>query len=113
MRDGSSTHPEPTSPNATIPGWRLILSDAGRLWASRERPFSPVATQAGAERTVDADNLEALRAETDRQETFAREADEQMAREQETWEAPAPEERERKTRKRETSEREQSGQVIS
>ncbi|MEU0480325.1 hypothetical protein ABZ260_14215 [Streptosporangium sp. NPDC006013] len=72
MNDGRSTTPEPT----TIPGWRLILSDAGRLWASREKPFSPAATHAGAERTVDGDSLEALRAETDRQETFAREAEE-------------------------------------
>ncbi|MFI6458160.1 hypothetical protein ACIBF6_42260 [Streptosporangium amethystogenes] len=53
----------------------MILSDAGRLWASRERPFSQVATHAGAEQTVDGDSLEALRAETDRQETFAREAE--------------------------------------
>ncbi|MEU8206049.1 hypothetical protein [Streptosporangium sp. NPDC049046] len=69
MNDGKSTGPEPT-----IPGWRLILSDAGRLWASREEPFPSIAFHAGAERTVDADNLEALRAETDRQETIAREA---------------------------------------
>jgi len=75
----------------------LILSDAGRLWASRERPFSEVATHAGAERTVDGDSLEALRAETDRQETFAREAEE-AAREQGAREMP---------------EREQAGQVIS
>ncbi|MEV4379953.1 hypothetical protein [Streptosporangium sp. NPDC049644] len=137
MRDGSSTHPEPTSPKTTIPGWRLILSDAGRLWASRERPFSPVATHAGAERTVDADSLGALRAETDRQETFAREAEEQAEqaareqetrqapaseeremREQQTREAPAPEERElperkQEIRERETPEREQAGQVIA
>ncbi|MER6173040.1 hypothetical protein [Streptosporangium sp. NPDC001681] len=108
VRDGSSTHPEPTSPAATIPGWRLILSDAGRLWASRERPFSQVATHAGAERTVDGDSLEALRAETDRQETFAREAEEQAARDQETRETPASEEREQETRERETPEREQA-----
>ncbi|MFI6457866.1 hypothetical protein ACIBF6_40700 [Streptosporangium amethystogenes] len=104
MRDGSSTHPEPTSPETTIPGWRLILSDAGRLWASREKPFSKAALYAGAERTVDADSLEALRAETDRQESFAREAEEQAVREQETREAPA-------SKARET--REQAGQVIA
>ena len=75
--------PRAHQPRATIPGWRLILSDAGRLWASRERPFSLAALHAGAERTVDADSLEALRAETDRQETIAREAEEQAAREQE------------------------------
>ncbi|MEV0756689.1 hypothetical protein [Streptosporangium sp. NPDC050280] len=98
MTDGSSTHPEPTSGStATIPGWRLILSDVGRLWASRAEPFSEVATHAGAERTVDADDLEALRAETERQETFAREAEE-AAREQGIREMP---------------EREQAGQVIS
>ena len=92
VRDGSSTHPGAhQSPETTIPGWRLILSDAGRLWASRERPFSQVAAHAGAERTVDGDSLEALRAETDRQETFAREAEEQAAREKEAEEAPAPE----------------------
>ncbi|MFF5245492.1 hypothetical protein ACFY3V_14535 [Streptosporangium sp. NPDC000095] len=119
MTDGSSTHPEPTSPTTTIPGWRLILSDAGRLWASREKPFSPAATDAGAERTVDADDLEALRAETDRQETFAREADEQAAkeeqaaREQRTRQAPAPDEREQRMRERQAAEREQARQVIS
>ncbi|GAA0840279.1 hypothetical protein ACFQVD_34675 [Streptosporangium amethystogenes subsp. fukuiense] len=101
MRDGSSTHPEPTGPETTIPGWRLILSDAGRLWASRERPFSKVATHAGAERTVDADGLEALRAEADRQEDLAREAEEQAAREPEMREAPA------------SGEREQVGRVVS
>ncbi|MEU0485794.1 hypothetical protein ABZ260_42325 [Streptosporangium sp. NPDC006013] len=63
----------------TIPGWRLILSDAGRLWASRERPFCALAFHAGAERTVDADSLEALRAETDRQEAIAREARQRAA----------------------------------
>ena len=71
MNDGRSTTPEPT----TIPGWRLILSDAGRLWASREEPFSLAAFHAGAERTVDGDSLAALRAETDRQEAFARRPD--------------------------------------
>lgn len=66
-----------SAPEPAIPGWRLILSDAGRLWASREEPFSLAAFHAGAERTVDADTLDALRAETDRQETIAREAQEQ------------------------------------
>ncbi|MFI6452427.1 hypothetical protein ACIBF6_12790 [Streptosporangium amethystogenes] len=66
-----------TDARSTIPGWRLILSDAGRLWASREQPFSPAAFHAGAERTVDADSLDALRIETDRQEAIAREAQEQ------------------------------------
>ncbi|MEV4526336.1 hypothetical protein [Streptosporangium sp. NPDC049304] len=76
MNDGKSITPEPRR-ESTIPGWRLILSDAGRLWASREQPFSLAAFHAGAERTVDADSLEALRAETDRQEIIAQEADAQ------------------------------------
>ncbi|MGJ6968948.1 hypothetical protein ACSDR0_44325 [Streptosporangium sp. G11] len=77
MDDVRSSTPEPA-----IPGWRLILSDAGRLWASREEPFSSVAFEAGAERTVDADTLDALRAKTDRQETVAREAQDREAQEQ-------------------------------
>ncbi|GAA3409150.1 hypothetical protein [Streptosporangium vulgare] len=74
MDDGRSSTPEPA-----IPGWRLILSDAGRLWASRKEPFSAVAFEAGAERTVDADTL---RAETERQEAIAREAVAKEAHEQ-------------------------------
>ena len=101
MNDGRSTTPTPT----TIPGWRLIHSDAGRLWASREQPFSAAAFRAGAERTVDGDSLEALRAETDRQETFAREADEQAAQEQAAQEQEALQALAPKTR-------EQAGQVI-
>jgi len=107
VSDGSSAYPESTSPETTIPGWRLILSDAGRLWASRKEPFSEVAAHAGAERTVDGDSLEALRAETDRQETFAREAEEQAAREKEARKAPAP-----KTQEPGTREQAQAGQVI-
>ncbi|MFF5110435.1 hypothetical protein [Streptosporangium sp. NPDC000509] len=72
MNDGRSSAPEPA-----IPGWRLILSDAGRLWASREEPFSSIAFHAGAERTVDADTLDALQAETERQENIARKAQKQ------------------------------------
>ncbi|WP_030924337.1 hypothetical protein [Streptosporangium amethystogenes] len=68
-----------TDVESTIPGWRLILSDTGRLWASREKPFCAVAFHAGAERTVDADNLAALRAETERQETIARQARQRAA----------------------------------
>ncbi|WP_326636363.1 hypothetical protein OG884_23935 [Streptosporangium sp. NBC_01755] len=37
-------------------------------------PSALAAFHAGAERTVDADSLEALRAETDRQEAIAQEA---------------------------------------
>lgn len=36
-----------------IPGWRTFRSDGGRLWASREEPFSAEAEKAGAFRTVD------------------------------------------------------------
>lgn len=35
MTDVRSTTPGPTRPESTIPGRRLILGDAGRLWASR------------------------------------------------------------------------------
>lgn len=41
-------------------GWRIMRSDAGRWWASRERPFSRAVEDAGAYRTVDADDLVAL-----------------------------------------------------
>ncbi|MFI6457343.1 hypothetical protein ACIBF6_38030 [Streptosporangium amethystogenes] len=99
----------------TIPGWRLILSDAGRLWASRENPFSPVAAHAGAERTVDGDSLEELRAETDRQESFAREAEERAAKEQAAQEQEAQEQEAPASAvpASETREQAQAGQVIS
>ena len=57
--------------NPVIPGWQVFLSDRGRFWASRREPFSPEAFHAGAERTVDADTFEQLRAETARQEETA------------------------------------------
>ncbi|MFC0863344.1 hypothetical protein ACFHYQ_13680 [Sphaerimonospora cavernae] len=41
-------------------GWRIMRSDAGRLWASREKPFSSAAENAGAYRTVDGDDLREL-----------------------------------------------------
>ncbi|MGC5009647.1 hypothetical protein ACLQ2R_02660 [Streptosporangium sp. DT93] len=106
MNDGRSIDPEPTRPETTIPGWRLILSDAGRLWASREEPFSEAACDAGADRTVDGDSLEELRAATDRQETFAREIQEREVQEREVQERTA---RERETPVRQ----EQAGQVSS
>ncbi|GHH73028.1 hypothetical protein GCM10017673_28920 [Streptosporangium violaceochromogenes] len=61
------------TPESMIPGWRVILSDAGRLWASRETPF-PRETEwhAPPYRTVDADTLDELRAEVERQEQAAR-----------------------------------------
>lgn len=37
-------------------GWRIIRSDEGRWWASREQPFHEAAQEAGAHRTVDADD---------------------------------------------------------
>ncbi|XVQ89174.1 hypothetical protein ACQP2K_17690 [Microbispora siamensis] len=38
-------------------GWRIMRSDAGRLWATRERPFPSPVEEAGAHRTVDGDDL--------------------------------------------------------
>ncbi|MGW4424850.1 hypothetical protein [Streptosporangium sp. NPDC004631] len=58
-------------PAPAIPGWQVFLSDRGRFWASRREPFSTQAAYAGAERTVDADTFEQLRAETARQEETA------------------------------------------
>jgi len=37
-----------------------MRSDAGRLWATRERPFPRAVEDAGAYRTVDADDLVGL-----------------------------------------------------
>ncbi|WP_344919918.1 hypothetical protein [Streptosporangium oxazolinicum] len=67
MHDGKSTTPGPV-----ISGWRVILSDRGRLWASRIVPFSDAESNAGANRTVDADTLDELWAEVERQESTAR-----------------------------------------
>ncbi|TXK43293.1 hypothetical protein [Nonomuraea sp. C10] len=41
-------------------GWRIMRSDAGRFWATRERPFPRAVEDAGAHRTVDADDLVGL-----------------------------------------------------
>ncbi len=38
-------------------GWRIMRSDAGRFWATRERAFPRAVEDAGAYRTVDADDL--------------------------------------------------------
>ncbi|MEV7005580.1 hypothetical protein [Streptosporangium sp. NPDC051022] len=54
-----------------IPGWRVILSDAGRLWASRAVPFTDAEMGVGATRTVDADSFDDLLAEVERQEAAA------------------------------------------
>ncbi|GHE45571.1 hypothetical protein GCM10017673_54540 [Streptosporangium violaceochromogenes] len=63
-----------TLAGGVIPGWRIIVSDAGRLWASRETPF-PRETDRCAPpyRTVDGDTLDELRTEVERQEQAARE----------------------------------------
>ncbi|MFI7533674.1 hypothetical protein [Streptosporangium sp. NPDC049376] len=58
----------------TIPGWRLIISDAGRFWAIRNRAFPGTALRAGAEPTVDADTFEEVREAVAAQEEKAREA---------------------------------------
>ncbi|TQS20721.1 hypothetical protein [Microbispora hainanensis] len=62
-----NTLPKPGSHD----GWRILRSDAGRLWATRERPFDRAAEMAGACRTVDADDLGQLQAEITRQERIA------------------------------------------
>ncbi|MEU4830207.1 hypothetical protein [Streptosporangium sp. NPDC023615] len=62
-----------------ISGWRVILSDKGRLWASRVVPFTDAEFDAGAARTVDADTLDALRAEVERQEETARQVNGRVA----------------------------------
>ncbi|MEV8630106.1 hypothetical protein AB0395_28075 [Streptosporangium sp. NPDC051023] len=60
----------PTSP--AIPGWRLIISDAGRFWAIRQTPFPIAAMRAGADPAVDADTFAEVRAMVERQEEIAR-----------------------------------------
>ncbi|MFI7049014.1 hypothetical protein [Streptosporangium sandarakinum] len=71
MENGRSTTSE-----FAIPGWRVIRSDAGRLWASRVKPFPSHAMQGPLDvppfRTVDADTFEQLQAETATQEEAAR-----------------------------------------
>lgn len=68
MHDGRANVPSPT-----IPGWRVILSDTGRFWASREAPFSGKSEwHAPPFRTADGDTFEELRAEVERQEEVAR-----------------------------------------
>ncbi|MFC0862010.1 MULTISPECIES: hypothetical protein [Sphaerimonospora] len=52
-------------------GWKVWHSDAGRLWATRTRPFRPDEERAGAYRTVDADTDEQLAALITEQERRA------------------------------------------
>ncbi|WP_329090025.1 MULTISPECIES: hypothetical protein [unclassified Streptosporangium] len=67
MEDARSTFPKPA-----IPGWRVIHSDAGRYWASREQPFPKDSEEnSPAFRTVDADTFDELQAEVTRQEEAA------------------------------------------
>ncbi|MFC0864300.1 hypothetical protein ACFHYQ_18565 [Sphaerimonospora cavernae] len=51
-----------------------MRSDAGRLWASRERSFPVAAERAGAWRTVDADDLRELGQAIAQQESIAEQA---------------------------------------
>ncbi len=60
-----------TFPGAAFAGWRIMRSDEGRLWASRERPFPVAAEAAGACRTVDADDLRELGLAISAQESLA------------------------------------------
>ncbi len=67
MEDARSATPEPA-----IPGWRVIVSDRKRLWASRIVPFTDAEMWSGATRTVDADTFGELADEVERQERAAR-----------------------------------------
>ncbi|MGW5159350.1 hypothetical protein ACWEPN_28065 [Nonomuraea wenchangensis] len=48
-----------------------MRSDAGRFWATRERPFPRAVEDAGAHRTVDADDLVGLCQAIAEQESIA------------------------------------------
>ncbi|GAA3095507.1 hypothetical protein [Streptosporangium carneum] len=61
-------------PGQTIPGWRLIISDAGRFWARRQSPFPVEALWAGADPAVDADTFAEVQVAVERQEEIARQA---------------------------------------
>jgi hypothetical protein len=45
------------APRPVFAGWRIMRSDAGRWWATRELAFPRAVEDAGAHRTVDADDL--------------------------------------------------------
>ncbi|MFJ2028013.1 hypothetical protein [Streptosporangium sp. NPDC087985] len=71
----SMHHPKTATPAPAIPGWRVIRSDAGRYWASREEPFpDDTAWNSPPFRTVDADTFDDLQAEVTRQEEAAQES---------------------------------------
>ncbi|MFC3985424.1 hypothetical protein [Streptosporangium jomthongense] len=63
-------HNTPSRP--VVPGWRLLVSDAGRFWAFRNRLFPHAAVRAGAESAVDADTFEEIQAVIAEQEEKAR-----------------------------------------
>ena len=65
------SHDSATTAGTEFAGWRIMRSDAGRLWASREQPFPPAAEEAGACRTVDADDLRELCRAIAQQESVA------------------------------------------
>ncbi|MEU1877986.1 hypothetical protein ABZ470_11775 [Streptosporangium sp. NPDC020072] len=65
-------HSTPGRP--VIPGWRLIISDAGRFWAFRTHLFPRAAVRAGAESAVDADTFDEIQAIVAEQEETARAA---------------------------------------
>ncbi|MEU1736432.1 hypothetical protein [Streptosporangium sp. NPDC020145] len=65
-------HDTPGRP--VIPGWRLIISDAGRFWAFRNHLFPRIAVRAGAQSAVDADTFEEVQAVIAEQEKTARDA---------------------------------------
>ncbi|MEV7011839.1 hypothetical protein [Streptosporangium sp. NPDC051022] len=62
----------PAPARQTIPGWRLIISDAGRFWALRQTPFRIEAMRAGADPAVDADTFSEVQAAVEQQEEIAR-----------------------------------------
>ncbi|MFF5211764.1 hypothetical protein [Streptosporangium sp. NPDC000396] len=73
MNDARATVSEPT-----IPGWRVIHSDAGRFWASRVKPFPDgLVRGTGLKqppfRTVDADTFTDLQTRVAEQENAAQE----------------------------------------
>ncbi|SET23715.1 hypothetical protein [Nonomuraea wenchangensis] len=60
--------------SSVFAGWRIMRSDAGRFWATRERPFPRAVEDAGAHRTVDADDLVRLCQAIAEQEGIAEQA---------------------------------------
>jgi len=59
---------------AAITGWRVMRSDAGRWWATRERPFPLAVECAGAARTVDGDTEQEVCQAIAEQESLANQA---------------------------------------